>query len=429
MSTFEYNYCRKTNSFQLDDSITVEVAIPRTLPVVADAGQAIREAIANPIGSARLKDIAARGKKVVIIVTDITRKIPGDLMVTAILDELALAGVSDRDIKILIATGLHRPNTATEIEKMLGREIPARIEVINHVATDPQAIVDLGKTPSGIPMSLNRLAMEADVRITTGCIEPHKLAGFSGGVKCMSVGIAGFATIAHTHAREMNEHPTTRLGVIEGNIFREFLNEVAMTAGLDFIVNVVQNPNGKVVRAVAGHPIKAFEAGVETARAQAVVEIERSADLVIAIPGYPKEQNVYQASRAMNTVIFGPAPVLNRGGDIVIPALCDDGFGDQGIYDALSGVASHRDLLAICRRDGFPPGGAPVAYKLAKIMEFGDIWFTDCEIPDETLRAVHCRSADTVQAAIERICAEKSPKSVLIMPYATTTIPVIRSRH
>ena len=426
LRTYEYTCCRRQNRFQLDDRLAVEVAVPRTLPVLPDARAAIARAVAEPIASPRLREIATRGKKVAIIVTDITRKIPGELMLAAILDELALGGVPDSDVKILIATGLHRPNTAEEIVRMLGPEAPARIQVINHVATDPDAIVDLGSTARGIPMTLNRVAVEADVRIVTGCIEPHKLAGFSGGVKCMSVGAAGFRTIAHTHAREMNEHPTTRLGVIEGNLFREFLNEVAMTAGLDFIVNVVQDPTGKLVRVVAGHPIKAFEAGVETARAQAVVEIERSADLVLAVPGYPKEQNVYQASRAMNTVIFGPAPVLNRGGDIIVPAVCDDGFGDQGIYDALSAVASHKDLLANFRRDGFPPGGAPVAYKLAKIMEFGDIWFTDCQIPAAVLGQVHLRSAASVQEAVDRIIAEKSPRSVLIMPFATTTIPHIR---
>jgi nickel-dependent lactate racemase len=269
--------------------------------------------------------------------------------------------------------------------------------------------------------------MDADVRIATGVIEPHKLAGYSGGVKTMSVGIAGFATIAHTHAREMNEHPSTRLGVIEGNIFREFLNEVAMTAGLDFIVNVVQAPSGKLVSAVAGHPIAAFEKGVETARRQAVVEITRPADLVLAIPGYPKEQNLYQASRAMNTVIFGPAPVLNRGGDLIVPAVCDDGFGDDGIYDALSLVSSHKELLTNFRRDGFPPGGAPVAYKLAKIMEFGSIWFTDCKIPAEKLRRIHCETAPCAQDAIDQIGRRKQVKSVLILPHATTTIPVVRA--
>jgi nickel-dependent lactate racemase len=427
MATFEYTYCQRQHFLHFDDSLLVEVAVPAALPVVPDEQRAICEAVANPTGSPKLRELVTRGKKVAIMVTDITRKIPGDLMVGAILEELALAGVQDSDIKILIATGLHRPNTAAEIKKMLGPNVPARIEVINHVARDGAEIVDLGKTARGIPMSLNRLAMAADVRIATGVIEPHKLAGYSGGVKTMSVGVAGFATIAHTHAREMNEHPRTRLGVIEGNIFREFLNEVAMTAGLDFIVNVVQAPSGKLVRAVAGHPILAFEKGVETARDQAVVEIACPADLVLAIPGYPKEQNLYQASRAMNTVIFGPAPVLNRGGDLIVPAVCDDGFGDDGIYDALSSVESHKELLTKFRRDGFPPGGAPVAYKLAKIMEFGNIWFTDCKISAEKLRRIHCETAPCVQDAIDRIGLRKQVKSVLILPHATTTIPVVRT--
>ncbi len=427
MASFEYNYCRQQHSLQFDDVLSVEVAVPRKLPVLADSEQAIAAAMAEPIGAPKLRQIVAKGKKVAIIVTDITRKIPGDLMVRAILEELSQAGVKYEDITILIATGLHRPNTPAEIVKMLGPEIPTRIAVINHAAKDDSAIANLGKTARGIPMTLNKLAMQADVRIATGVIEPHKLAGYSGGVKTMSVGIAGFATIAHTHAREMNEHPSTRLGVIEGNIFREFLNEVAMTAGLDFIVNVVQDPDGKLVRVVAGHPILAFEAGVEIAKAQAMVEIAQPADVVIAIPGYPKEQNLYQASRAMNTVIFGPAPVLNQGGDIIVPAVCDDGFGDDGIYDALSSVASHKDLLASFRRDGFPPGGAPVAYKLAKIMEVGRVWFTDCEIPDEKLRQIHCETAPSVQDAVDRIVARKQVRSVLIMPHATTTIPVVRA--
>ncbi len=427
MATFEFTYCQRRHSLEFDDTLLVEVAVPKKLPVLPDSWQAIRAAVADPIGSPKLREMTARGKKAAIIVTDITRKIPGDLMVSAILEELALGGIQDNDIKILIATGLHRPNTPAEVRKMLGLEIPARIEVINHVAKDNAAIVDLGMTKRGIPMSLNKAAMDADLRIATGVIEPHKLAGYSGGVKTMSVGIAGFATIAHTHARQMNEHPSTRLGVIEGNIFREFLNEVAMTAGLDFIVNVVQDPAGKLVRVVAGHPITAFEAGVDTAKAQAVVEITRPADLVIAIPGYPKEQNLYQASRAMNTVIFGPKPVLNQGGNIIVPAICDDGFGDDGIYDALSSVLSHKELLVRFRRDGFPPGGAPVAYKLAKIMEFGSIWFTDCGIPADTLRQIHCETAPSVQDALNSILARKRVKSVLIMPHATTTIPVVHT--
>jgi nickel-dependent lactate racemase len=429
MQNFTFEYCRQPHTFSLPPQIRTEVAVPRKLPVLPDSRQAIREAMAAPIGSQRLRDIAAKGKTAVIIVTDITRKIPGDLMAEAILDELTAGGIADKDVKILIATGLHRPNTPAEIVQMLGPEIPARIEVINHMARDADSIVDLGKTTHGIPMSLNRLAMEADIRIATGVIEPHKLAGYSGGVKTMSVGVAGFDAIAFTHAREMNEHPTTRLGVIKGNIFREFLNEVAMAAGLDFVVNVVQAPGGKqLVKVVAGHPIEAFEQGVEVSRAQAEVEIEDSADLIVAIPGYPKEQNLYQSSRSMNTIIFGPQPVLNRGGDIIVPATCDDGFGDDGIRDALSAVASHKDLLAAFRRDGFPPGGAPVAYKLAKILEFGDIWYTDCDIDAATLESVHLRSAPTVQQAIDCICAAKRPKRALIMPFATTTIPVIAGR-
>ena len=427
MASFEYNYCRRQHSLQFDDVLSVEVAVPRKLPVLADSEQAIAAAMAEPIGAPKLRQIVAKGKKVAIIVTDITRKIPGDLMVRAILEELSQAGVKYEDITILIATGLHRPNTPAEIVKMLGPEIPTRIAVINHAAKDDSAIANLGKTARGIPMTLNKLAMQADVRIATGVIEPHKLAGYSGGVKTMSVGIAGFATIAHTHAREMNEHPSTRLGVIEGNIFREFLNEVAMTAGLDFIVNVVQDPDGKLVRVVAGHPILAFEAGVEIAKAQAMVEIAQPADVVIAIPGYPKEQNLYQASRAMNTVIFGPAPVLNQGGDIIVPAVCDDGFGDDGIYDALSSVASHKELSGKLPARWVSSWGRAGRVQARKNHGSRQSLVHRLRNPGQKTAADPLRDCAFGPGCRRPDCGAETGPSVLIMPHATTTIPVVRA--
>ena len=424
MKTVELDYAGKSDLLRFPDSMQVEIAMPNTLPTVADEWASIVDAIQNPIGCRRLRDQITPGQKVAIIVTDITRKIPDGLIVQAVLDELGSAGVADEDVKVVIATGLHRPNTEEEIAEMLGLEVPARVQVINHVATDPSQLIALGTTRRGLPVVMNKHVVEADIRIATGTIEPHKLAGYSGGVKTMSVGVAGKETIAGTHNLKVEHDPTTRLGVINNNLFREYLTEIATFVRLDFIINVVQNPEGKLVRVVAGHPRTAFEDGVSTARMQCEVRVTGPADLVIAVPSYPKDRDVYQASRAMNSVIFGPEPAVNQGGTIVVPAPCQDGFGHQGVYDFLAGSPSPKALIERIWREGMPVGGAPVAFKLANIMEVADVYYTDCLIDRATIEGMHLKWAATVQDAIDSDIAGKDPRCVLIMPYATGTLPV-----
>lgn len=425
MPEIELAYAGKTGTIKFPEQMNVEIVAPNTLPIVLDATAAIEQAVKNPIGCRRLKDSVRPGQAVAIMVTDITRKIPDGTIVQVLLNELHEAGIEDRDVKIIIATGLHRPNTPEEIAEMLGPEIPARVEVVNHVAKDKTQIVYLGKTKRGLPMSINRHVAEADVRIATGVIEPHKLAGYSGGVKTMAVGAAGEETIAATHNIEVSEHPTCRLGIIENNIFREFLTEVAMTVNLHFIVNVVQNSEGKLVRVVAGHAEKAFEQGVQTARKQSEVSISGPADLVVAVPGYPKDRDVYQASRAMNSVIFGPEPVVNQGGAVIVPAPCQDGFGHRGVYDYLAGAASPQELVERVKREGYPIGGAPVAYKIATILLRADVYYTDCVIERGVLERMHLRWAPTLQVAIDDVMARKHPQTALVMPFATATLPVL----
>ncbi len=424
MKTAELEYAGKRGLIRFPDYMQVEIAMPNTLPIVSNEWASVVNAIQNPIGCPRLRDQITTGQKVAIIVTDITRKIPDGFIVKALLDELGSVGVEDEDVKVIIATGLHRPNTKEEIVEMLGSEVPERVQVINHVATDPSQLVALGTTQRGLPVVMNKHVVEADLRIATGIIEPHKLAGYSGGVKTMSVGVAGKETIAGTHNLKVEQDPTTRLGVIQNNLFREYLTEIASFVRLDFIVNVIQNPDGKLVRVVAGHPRTAFEDGVSTARKQCEVGISGPADLVIAVPPYPKSRDVYQASRAMNSVIFGPKPVVNQGGTIVVPAPCQDGFGHQDVYNFLASSPSPKALIERIWNEGMPAGGAPVAFKLANIMQVAEVCYTDCLIDRDTIERMHLKWAATLQDAIDRDIADKNPRHVLIMPYATGTLPV-----
>jgi len=262
---------------------------------------------------------------------------------------------------------------------------------------------------------INDIVANADVRITTGTIEPHLFAGYSGGVKTLSVGVAGIETLAATHNVDMLEHPRTRLGIIEKNIFREFLTEVAMTVGIDFIVNVVQDGHKELLGIFAGDPVKAFKEGVKKAKEAYEVKIDKEYDIVISIPSYPKSSDLYQATRAWNTVIFGPRPIIKKGGTIIIPAPCEKGFGQSSFYEWLAKASSHKF--------GFKPGDQK-AFIAAKVLEYASVYITNCLIPKEKIKDMHFKAEDNLQEAVNKVIAKKNNPSLLIMPYGLITLPL-----
>ena len=239
------------------------------------------------------------------------------------LAELEAAGVRDEDITLLCGIGLHRPSTLEEKIAKLGEAVVERYRVIDNEPLNPSALVDLGTTESGIPLSVHKAAYEADLLIATGIVEPHQYAGYSGGRKTLAVGAAGEAMIAYTHGPQMVDHPGTRLGRIEGNPFHEAVSEAARRAGLRFIVNVVQDDQKRVVHVGAGEPEATFQELVAFARTLYEVPVPQQYDVAVAGVGYPKDANLYQASRAASYLFFAPTPVVKPGGFFIIPAPCE----------------------------------------------------------------------------------------------------------
>ncbi len=414
---------KKTIELEIPDHVPAEWVESHPMKPVPDLEKAVEEAIHHPIGTGRLSSKVKPGQKVALIVTDITRKLPEETILPLLIKELLAGGIQRDNITAVVATGTHRPNTAEELREKFGKVVE-EIAFVNHNAYDGKALTHMGKTTNGIPLVFNQKVVEADVRISTGVIETHLFAGYSGGVKSIAVGVAGEETIAATHNYQMLQQ--TRLGVIEGNEFRRFLTEATQALGLHFIVNVVQTGKKEVVKVVAGDPVEAFNEGVQVARQLYEVEIGGPGEIVVSGVSYPKSLDLYQATRAGNVVVFGPQPVVTKGGVILIPAPCEDGCGHPGYCDIMKKAQDVDDIIAISREEGFAPGEQK-ALILARILQRARMVMTDCLLPEQTLKDLYLESAPTLQEALDREL-KKNPKArVVLIPDGLLTLPIIKS--
>jgi lactate racemase len=422
MKRYQIPSDKKFISIQIPENVPVQQVESRKIAPVPDVGRAVEESLKRPIGTPRLRELVKPNQTVAMVVTDITRQLPEEIILPSLLRELEAGGIKKRDITAVVATGTHRPNTSEELKKKFG-DVVNEISFINHDPYDSKGLVELGTSSSGIPLVFNRTVAEANIRISTGVIETHLFAGYSGGVKSIAVGVAGEKTIAATHNYEMLQQ--TRLGIIEGNEFRRFLTEATQAIGLHFVINVVQTGKKEVVKVVAGDPVKAFHEGVKTARHLYEVEIDQPGEIVVSGVTYPKSRDLYQATRAANVVVFGPQPVVSKGGVILIPASCEDGCGHPGYCTIMKRSEDADDVIAISREEGFAPGEQK-ALILAWILKQARIVMTDCLLPEETLREIHLESRPNLQEALDRELKRNPKARVVLIPDGLLTLPIIK---
>ena len=418
-------------TFELPAGMTGTIAVSKSVPPIEDVPAAIERALADPINSPPLRKLAKAGDTVCIVFTDITRSSPDHFLVPAMLAELEAAGVRDEAITLLCGIGMHRPSTPEEKVIKLGQELVDRYRVIDNEPQKPAALVDLGTSDSGIPLSVNKTAYDADLLVATGIVEPHQYAGYSGARKTLAVGAAGEAMIAYTHGPQMIDHPGTRLGKIEGNPFHKAITEAARRANLRFILNVVQDDHKRPATILAGEPEATFVELVQAAKELYEVPIPRQFDVAVAGVGYPKDENLYQASRAASYLFFAPISVVKDGGVLIVPAPtregAGDGVGEQRYLEKMQNASDMPSLLADLRRTGYPPG-AQRAFVMAKVMEKSSVIVVGSETPD-IVRQTHMIPAADMDEAFA-IAAEKIGRTdleVLIVPHALLTLPIVTS--
>ena len=399
------------------------VVQPQYLPGLPDQYGAIRTAVRDPVGGASpLRRIAGPSDIVAISVCDITRPMPTRTVLPVVMDEMT--HIPDENIVILIATGTHRPNSYSELRDMLGAQIVDRFTVVNHDAFDTAGVVHVGDTPGGIPILLNRLWAEADVRLTLGFVEPHFFAGFSGGPKMVAPGLAAFETTMMLHNAEMIGHPNSTWGVTVGNPIHDAIRQIAAQTGVDFSVEVTLNRDHQITSVYAGEPETAHRAASRFAKSVAMQRVQGPFDVVVTTnSGYPLDMNLYQAVKGMSAA----AQVVKRGGTIICAAECSDGVPEHGQYSRLlRSRNSPEELLDMISATSHNVHDqwqvqiqAQIQLKASVLVKTG--FLSDDEVREALLEPID----DVEQAVCDELAAAGADARLCVIPEGPQTIPYL----
>ena len=315
---------RKGTTVNIPDELDAQVLRPRFASGLADDDAALAAAIASPIGCPGLKELARGKRSAAISVCDITRPAPNKTVLPHVIRALQAGGIATSEITILIATGLHREATAEELEEIVGEDILKQHPVHSHRAKEIDEQVFLGETATGTQAFVDARFVEADLRITLGFIEPHLMAGFSGGRKLISIGLAGERTIKRLHSPLYMRDPKATEGSFPDNPLHRELLEIAAMAGHHFMVDVALTDKRAIAAVFAGEPVSAHAQGVEFVRQSTLASIDQPADAVITTSGgYPLDLTFYQAVKGLTAA----AHIVRDGGEILLAAACNEGLG------------------------------------------------------------------------------------------------------
>lgn len=395
------------------DKVIGPLEIKNAIPL-ANQSQAISDALANPIGSKPLADIAKGKKTACILICDITRPVPNKVILPQILKTIEDAGVPRSGITILIATGLHRPNEGEELVELVGEDIAKNYRVENHHGKESSEHDFLGTTPKGVPVYIDSRYIKAELKITTGLIEPHLMAGYSGGRKVICPGIAGIETVKVWHGPKFLEHPNADCGIVEGNPVHEENTYIALMSGCDFIVNVCVDGNRQITWAGAGDMIKAWEAGVSFVRQVVRVAIKEPVDIVLtSCAGYPLDITWYQAVKGL----IGALPILKKGGTIILVASLSEGLGSPEFQQVLS---ENPDLKAFKKRiletDYFVMDQWQLE-EFAKVIEKCKVKVFSTGLDHSILSKCHVTPITSVEQAVADSLEEYGPSaSIAVIP-------------
>jgi nickel-dependent lactate racemase len=391
---------------------------------VAEPEAAIARALESPTGCPPLREVARGRKTACVLVCDITRPVPNEIILRPTLKVLHEAGIAREDVLILVATGLHRPSTDDEKREMLGAEIAASYRVEDHRGTVLEEHTLVGTSPRGLPAWIDSRYVNADLKIATGLIEPHLMAGYSGGRKLICPGIAAFETVKLWHSPAFLEHPNADCGILDGNPVHEENTAIARMAGCDFIVNVTLDRMRRVTSVHAGDMEKAFLEGARHVDRVARAGLDAPVEIVVtSSAGYPLDTTFYQSVKGLTGVL----PIVKEGGTIICAASLSQGIGSPefaGLFRTFASLDAFMEHILEGREFILDQWQLE---ELAKVRRKARVKMVSDGLPADVLAGLFVEPAPSVEAAVADALAEHGPGArIAVIPSGPYVMPTLR---
>jgi lactate racemase len=414
---------------KLPDDLDVTLIRKPSMPVHADGAGAIRAALAAPVGARPLADEARGAGSACILICDITRPVPNGLVLPPLVRELLAAGVPRERITILVATGLHRPNLGAELEELVGDPwVLSQVRVENHDARDDAAHVDLGPTRAGTPVKLDRRFVDADLKIVTGLVEPHFMAGYSGGRKVIAPGVAHKDTITTFHSARFMAHPRAENCVLSGNPLHEEQLAIVEKLGRVLAVNTVIDEHRRLSFVNHGGVVESHRDAVAFVERYAIVQVPRRFRTVVtSAAGYPLDKTYYQTVKGM----VSPMDILEPGARLVIASECSEGMGSREYVDAQRRFVElgQDGFLADISRKRFADVDEWQTQMQVKPMRVAEVLLFTRGLSQADLALTGVKLASSVEGAVEESVRASGDRHVAVIPEGPYVVPVLAPRR
>jgi nickel-dependent lactate racemase len=426
MMKVELLYGRGTLSIHLPDSLQITTIRKKPMPVGPEPVAELKTSFREPVAGASLKELAQNRKTACILICDITRPVPHGKLLPPLIDELTAAGMSTENILILVATGLHRPNEGAELREVVGSDaVFKKVRVANHFARDREAHADLGRTPSGIPILVDRRFVEADLRIVVGLVEPHFMAGYSGGRKLVIPGVAHRDTILKLHAGIILDHAKAANTVIEGNPLHQEQLRMVRAVGDILALNVVIDEERRIGFVNFGPVEKSHLEAVAFMRNYAEVPCPRRFKTVVTTSaGYPLDKTYYQTIKGM----VGVVEILEPGGTIIIASECSEGMGSPEFVEAqrlLCRVGPERFMAELIARNHARIDEWQTQM-LVKALRKGSVQLYTTGLRPSDLADIFVDPVASIEKAVLESAKAHQDSHVAVVPEGPYVIPVYR---
>ncbi len=417
------DYGKNGLEVEVPEDNLAEVITIKPAPPLAEPEDEARRALRQPIATPPLRDLARGKKSACVVVSDITRPVPNKVILPPLLEVLEKAGIPSENITLLVATGMHRPNTPEEQREMLGQDVLKRYRIHQHNGRDKSQTEFLGTAPAGTPVYVNKHYLKAELKILTGLIEPHLMAGYSGGRKAICPGISSLETMKFWHGPRFLEQKRATSGVLVDNPVHKEAEAIAQMAGCDFILNVTIDAERNISGIFAGSLKEAFAAGVSSLEKFAKVPVSSPYDIVITTSaGYPLDTTFYQAIKGL----VGALPAVKDGGTIIMAADLSEGLGGEEFSRTLLETDNLNDFMEdIIQGRRFIIDQWQIE-ELARVLRKARVLLYSESLEENLARKIFVEPISSVEEGIEKALARHGKKArIAVIPKGPYSIPYV----